>query len=173
MNDKSYIIKRILGKHAIPLMLLLVVMALFFVNVMHPIVVYGQEQVANVECEFNVEENNVQNLVYYNQFISDKNQLAFNFGDLDIKLTKKSHIVTNIIVENISSCYINVALSLNDLVLNNMRLNIYVNDVAIENNNFCEIEIKANERVNIKIILQIDNVAQNAVFNGSLNLYLS
>ena len=135
--------------------------------------VYAKEQIADVSCWVNVcGEEQVENISFDNQIISNGERSLVNLGDVDVELKAKSSLEICYFVKNISDRDNVLSLNLNKHHLNNFKVELFVNnEYTCDFENF-QFVLAQKEMLDIKIVLSIDDVAQNACLDGNLSLVI-
>ena len=171
MKEKTYIITRLITKSLLPLLLFIVSMVSFFVNLINRPVAYASEYVANVECSVNlVNGKNVENLSFDRKLISSLDDCFISFSDIDVKLDKNSRIEIDYVIENIMNYEQRFNIEFSKKQLKNFNV-----DYSINGGNFNCLDklyqnILAEEVVQIKVVISIADVKQNAALGGDLKL---
>ena len=174
MKDKRLILFKLIRKHTIPLMLLLVAMVLFFICVFNPPKVYAQDQIASIDYEVCVIDGENVDLVTFNQaVVSNNKDTIIKFDNIDLQLTKTSFIEFDFLIENIVDENIKLSLELNQTNLVNFNVLLLVDDVCIGELDAFEKILERKQSVNLKVVLKIENLAFDAILNGDLNLNIS
>ena len=171
MKEKGYILAKIFKKHVVALMLFTVLLVLFLVNVFNKQDVYAAEMVANVKCDvFLVNGENRTIISSKVQNISNLDDSIINFSDVDVELDRFSKLEFDYEVENINRSSGTFIFGLKENVIENFVIEYYLND------NFCGdltetyINLESFEVAKIKVVVYVENMARDAVLNGSLGL---
>ena len=119
-------------------------------------------------------ENGTVNKIYENsEYVSNNQTSTLTFGEFDISLTKTSRIETVVTIENVLDSNVLLRFLFARKMMFNMKVALYVNENLIENSECYETVLQAKEAVCLRLIIQIDNIAKNASFNGNLNFNLN
>lgn len=173
MKDLHYITIKLLKKHTIPLMLLLVAMVLFFVNSFNRPIALAQEQIANVYFSVNVcNDSVIDNICSNNITVSNGKQTSVNFGEVDVNLKANTCVEIIYVIENIRNGKNLVTFNLNEENLINFKVDFFINNEFFGDLKTFDYTINKQDILKIKIVLSIVDVSQNACLNGGLNMII-
>ena len=171
MKEKSYIILKLIKKQALPFLLLSLMMALFFVNFLNKPIVHASEQIVNVKCDVSLINGESKELISADeQAISDLESSVINFSDINVKLRAKSKLEFVYLIDNINDDDCTVNLILNKNLIENLKIEYYVdNNLIGDLTNYSSV-LKSWESIEVRVLIYVENVARDANLNGSLEL---
>lgn len=173
MKDFKHIAFKIF-KSGAWLPLLFVVTAIFmFSNALNYNVVYASEQIALISCKACVVEADNISVINQNcKVFSDSDNSSLSFCDSDISLNSKSKLEYVYNISNISSkdCLVNI--SLNKLEMQNFKVEYFIND-EVGNLNNLSFVVGYGAEAEVKVVVSIDNISQNAILDGSIDVTVS
>jgi len=170
MKERTYIALKLIRKHTIPLLLLMMALVLFFMN-FNRLVAYAQEQVASIDYSVCVVEGeSVENVYNDHMVVSNAESTEISFDDVSVKLNSKSKLEFVYDIKNLSNenCELDLILNASELI--NFKVEIFADDESFGETTTLRYVIESNDLVKIKVVLSICNIAKNASMSGSMSL---
>lgn len=174
MNEKAYIAIKLIKKHAIPLLFLMVGMALFFISTYGKLSVYAHNQSLHVNRDVILFENSNPQILKSESWLSNSSENnSLSFSDMNLNLKSNSRLQIEYAIQNLSESKSEISLNLSELKIENFKIICYINNEIVEGNSFIFHSLEARDFVKIQIVLEIDDIHQNAVLDGEIGLTFS
>ena len=171
MKDKGYIVRKLFKKHTMAIMLFTLLVVMFFVNFINRPNVFASEQVANVACDVCVVNGDKTELVCSDkQMITSSENSMIDFSDVNVQLKAKSTLEFNYSIENITEEEKVFSLVLNRDFIKNFKIEYYVDDTLGGELDKFDYVLGALETVDIKVVVSIESIINDAFLNGSLEV---
>ena len=171
MRDFKFIVSKLFKKQFILLALVTMLTTLFMINIANRSDVRASEQLASVECDVFIVDDEKSNLIATDiHIVSNADVSEINFNDVIVKLNSHSKLEFVYLIENITSKDCVFGLELKNENIQNFKVEYYIDDNFVGDLTKFNHIVSISDVVEIRVVIYVDDVGADANLAGALEL---